>query len=218
MPRTSRKYGVSVTIPEDAHATIVKISESLGIPMKECIATLIDMGDKFDLLRPEWQKKINAALKQGDRVLQRIEHTEDKNKCGGLREADNKWKCIIGRKKQTPMIRYLALNRNDALNLCEGCIITLEPVLKVEEQAQTIKDLEGKLETSSNVKFKIPKCNKGAILNDDATEFRNCPKASYKSVSVEKFCKVYTNGLPCMLYAESVIGVAAGKSSVGDML
>ena len=143
-------------------------------------------------------------------------HLESKEKSQGLRAADKKWKCIQGRPNQTPMIRNLAEDRDDALNLCEGCTETLQPILKNYELQEKIQQLERKLQTTVGVTFKAPICHKGAVLTAEGTEFRSCPKRpSAKTVSIENFCRQQTSeSLPCPLYAEIPISVADRESQV----
>ena len=113
------------------------------------------------------------------------------------------------------MLRILAEKREDALNLCEGCTLTLEPILQNKEYQKQIANLQDRLNQKASVTYKVPICHKGATLNEDSTEFAGCPKHKGENVSIQNFCKVYSNGLPCMLYAERVIGVSDSESEIG---
>ena len=114
------------------------------------------------------------------------------------------------------MIRILAEDYDDALNLCEGCEVTLAPILKNYELQEKIQQLERTLKATVGVTFKAPICHKGAVLTAEGTEFRSCPKRpSAKTVSIENFCRKQTSeGLPCPLYAEIPIIVADRESQV----
>jgi hypothetical protein len=173
------------------------------------------MATVHDLLRKDWQERLTAALEKGMWHLQQQKHFENKKKCEGLRSADQKWKCIQGRYLNTPAIKTLAENWQDAMNLCEGCEVTLKPILLNYELQGKIQQLESRLKARAGVTFKAPVCNVGAILTADGTEFRNCPKRpSERTVSVENFCKVLSSGLPCQVYAEIPISVADGESQL----
>ena len=84
----------------------------------------------------------------------------------------------------------------------------MKPILKNYELQERISQLEKTIQVKANVSFKAPICHKGAVLTAEGTEFRSCPKTAEKTVSVANWCKKYSNGLPCMLYAEVIIAVA----------
>lgn len=207
MPR-KRAAGAAVRLPEETIQLLRKLAKKTGKTQPWILETLIDMADVHDLLNEGWQERLTAALEKGMWHIQRRKHFESKEKCAGLRAADRKWKCIQGRPNQTPMIRNLAEDYDEALDLCEGCVVTLEPILKNYELQERIAQLEKTAQVKANVSFKAPICHKGAVLTADGTEFRSCPKTSEKTVSVENWCKKYSNGLPCQLYGEVVIAVA----------
>ena len=207
MPRNPQKGG-SVRLSEETIEKLRKMAKHSPQDQKEIVATLVDMNEIHDLLRPDWKKRLDASLRRGMWQLELEKHQASQERCDSLRGADEKWKCIVGRKKKTPMIRILAENRSDALNLCEGCEITKARNAELEEYARQIKTLQQEIQTKNDVTFKVPICHKGATLNEDATEFRGCPKSSAKEpVPIATYCKVLSGGLPCMLYAERVIGV-----------
>ena len=216
MPTKSRK-GTQVRISESVYDQLRKLVKHTGDTQTEVLETLINMATVHDLLRPDWQDRLTAALKKGMWHIQQQEHFESMKKCSGLRAADEKWKCIQGRYQKTPMIRILADNRDDALNLCDGCKVTLEPILLNYELQGKIQQLENRLEARAGVTFKAPVCNRGAVLTADGTEFRGCERGTgrqHKTVSIEKWCKVYENKTPCYSYAEIPISVADRESQV----
>lgn len=215
MPPVPRK-GVTIRLNEDSVKILRKLAKKTKKTQLDILEKLLTMAEVNDLLRPDWEERLTASLEKGMWWLERKKHLESKEKCAGLRAADRKWKCIQGRPNQTPMIRNLAENRDDALNLCEGCVVTLEPILKNYELQERIAQLEKTIQVKANVSFKAPICHKGAVLTAEGTEFRSCPKTSEKTVSVANWCKKYSNGLPCMLYAEVVIAVA-DKASQNEM-
>jgi hypothetical protein len=213
MPRKTPPGG-SVRISEESLKILRSIARKSGLEQKEIMGILLEMCQQHDLLNPDWQERLNAALKKGMWQLERKRHLENKERCAGLRGADQKWKCIQGRINKTPMIRILSENHEDALNLCEGCTETLDPVLENIEHKKTIAKLENRLKARSDQKFKAPICNRGAILTNDGLEFKTCPARSYdKPVDIKTWCKVFNRDTPCYSYAEIVIGVAEGKET-----
>ena len=207
MPR-KKQGGGAVRLPEETIQLLRKLAKKTGRSQPWILETLIDMADIHDLLNEGWQERLTAALEKGMWHIQQRKHFESKEKCAGLRAADRKWKCIQGRPNQTPMIRNLSEDYDEALDLCDGCVETLEPILKNYELQERISQLENTAQVKANVSFKAPICHKGAVLTADGTEFRSCPKTSVKTVSVENVCKKYSRGLPCQLYGEVVIAVA----------
>lgn len=176
---------------------------------------LLNMAETHDLINEGWMDRLNAALEKGMWHIAQQKHFANAEKCSGLRVADQKWKCIQGRHERTPEIRILAEDYDDALELCEGCKVTLEPILKNYDLQAKIQQLERSAEIQAGVTFKAPICNRGSVLTAEGTEFRGCPKRpSAKTVSVAKFCKVLSDGLPCALYAEIPISVADRESQV----
>lgn len=168
---------------------------------------LLELHGALDLLEDGWQKRFQASMRAGDWQLQRERHLAQKEKCAGLREADEKWKCIFGREEKTPMIRLLAENRRDALNLCEGCTLTLEPILKNKEYRERIKQLEREIEGRANVEYKIPICRAVGILSGDSTEFSRCQEHHMRAVNIKTFCKIKNAGKPCNFFEERLIGI-----------
>ena len=213
MPRKQAEYPIRAT-PETVEL-LRRITRNSGKSQDQIMFLLFNLHDTLDLLEEGWQERLAAAERVGAWQLQREKHFAKSDRCLGFREADGKWKCIAGREEKTPMIRILAEDYDDALNLCEGCQLTLEPIRKNREYRRQIIDLEERLDRRVSVKYKVPICHKGAILNEDSTEFSSCPKHRGENVSIENFCKKYSSGLPCALYAERVIGVADSESEVG---
>lgn len=75
-----------------------------------------------------------------------------------------------------------------------------------------MSELEVDLEARASEVYKIPKCNRGAILDHDKEDnmiFNGCPRHRGEPVSVDKFCRVYQRGLPCMMFAELTVGVGS---------
>ena len=214
MPEQPRKDG-NVRLPKELINRIRTQAKRKEMTQIKLIEELIKLQEVHDLLRDDWDVRLTAALKKGMWHLAQQKHFENKKRCDALRAGDEKWKCIHGRYQKTPMIRILAECYEASLRLCEGCEVTLAPILLNYELQGKIQQLENKLEARAGVTFKAPVCNRGAVLTADGNEFRSCPKRpSAKTVSVYKFCKVLSNGLPCQLYAEIPISVADRESQV----
>lgn len=217
MPR-KKQAGGAVRLPEETIQLLRRLAKKTGKTQPWILETLLDMAEVHDLLNEDWQERLTAALEKGMWHLERKRHLNSKEKCAGLRDADRKWKCIQGRKDLTPLIRFLAEGYDDALNLCEGCTVTLDPILKNYELQEKIRELEESLDVAAGVTFKAPVCNRGAILTADGTEFRGCERGvgrQHKTVSILKWCKVYENKLPCYSYAE--IPMVADRKSQMDL-
>lgn len=216
MPR-KKQGGGAVRLPEETIQLLRNLAKKTGKTQPWILETLIDMAEVHDLLNEGWQERLTAALEKGMWNIQQRKHFESQEKCAGLRAADRKWKCIQGRYQNVPAIRILAEDYEDALNLCQGCTVTLEPILKNYELQEKIQQLEQNLAVAAGVTFKAPVCNRGAILTADGTEFRGCERGTgrqHKTVSILKWCKVYENKLPCYSYAEIPISVADRESNV----
>ena len=211
MPPEPVDYGKTVRIPTEHREQLRKVSKRIGLAQSHILGTLIDMADVHDLLRPDWQKRLKAALLAGDREIESDKYFEDPNRCPAIAKGTSKYKCIWGRKEKTPEVRVLEEFYEASKELCKACKITLGMKAETAGLREEVKHLTHELEIKEKVVFKVPICHKGATLNEDGTEFTNCPKHRHESVSVAAFCKVYQNKLPCMLFAERVIGVGETK-------
>lgn len=209
MGRTSRKKDPEKYIRSDLKTInlLRKIMKKRSGSQNDLVYLLLEVHETLDLLEENWQKRFQASVRAGDWQLQREKHLIDKEKCLGLREADGKWKCIFGREEKTPMIRLLAENRRDALNLCEGCTLTLEPILQNKAYREQIKQLQMELNAREQITFKIPICKAVGILSGDSTEFSRCQEYHMRAVNIEKFCKLKNDGKPCIFFEERLAGI-----------
>jgi hypothetical protein len=196
----------TIRIPVDKKEQLRKVVRRVKLSQVDVLATLIDMADQHDLLREDWQKRLNAALRAGDRELESEAYHQDPDRCPAMAKGDKKYKCVWGRHQKTPEVRILEEFYQNSKNLCMSCGITLGMRLENEGLKQKVADLE---EERERIEFKLPICHKGAIVNKDASEFSGCPRHINKNenVSVAKFCKVYRTGTPCFSFAERVIGI-----------
>lgn len=215
MPRTPRK-GTAVRIDEEHHKILRRLTNRTGKNQKELFEFLLVLCESIDAVNPGWQERLTASLERGRREIELRLFNDDQGRCVALANGIEKYKCVWGRKGKPPFIRLLETEYEASKELCLRCNRTLAMIEENEGLKRKNIELEERLKTRANVTFKVPKCNVGAILSEDGTEFRGCRKSPTVPVSVEKFCKVYQNGLPCAVYAESVIGVADGKSEYGS--
>ena len=196
-----------ILIEDDATKKAIALSQRYGLPMKSVISTLIDLCVDYDLLKPGWDKRLNAAMDKGEIKIRRDELAKLKNRCVGLFYADEFYRCIQGREDNTPNIKKLAKNLSEALEGCAGCGETKVIRLENLELRNKVSALENKLGEKSNQTFKVPVCNAGAILSKDGTQFRDCRRSPRVPVIISEFCMKRDNGLPCAMFARSIIGV-----------
>ena len=178
-----------------------------GLTMKVVLSTIIDLCVDYDLLKTGWDERLNAAMDKGEIKIKRDELAKLKNKCAGLFYADEFYRCIQGREDKTPMIKKLAKDISEAIEACAGCGETKVIRLENLELRNKVSVLENKLGEKSNQTFKVPVCNSGAILSKDGTEFRDCRRSPRAPVIISEFCMKRANGLPCAMFARSIIGV-----------
>ena len=104
---------------------------------------------------------------------------------------------VWGQDGKPPLKKKLARERNQALEMCEGCRKTLEIKMENESYQVKVRELESKLMEQSTKKFKIPQCKNGARLDNDGLAFEGCPRSIGKPVSVEGYCKKIKDGRGC---------------------
>jgi hypothetical protein len=186
------------------------------LTQNDVLKVLLEMCDQHDLLKKEWQKRLTAALERGKREIEAKAYYDDPRKCPAMAMGSEKYKCVWGREGRPPAVRVLEVEYQASLEMCLKCKATLQIMQESEGLRSRVVQLENKLKQKSNIEFKIPICHKGATLNEDSTEFSGCPKHPGENVSIDNFCKVYSNGLPCALFAQRVIGVADQESGYGS--
>lgn len=215
MPRKPR-LGTTVRLKPVDIETLRKLAKKLGLEQQDILGTLINMCEVHDLLNKEWQERLTAALERGRREIERVQFEGDADRCHAIAQGEEKYKCVWGRQGKPPLIRLLERDYEASKVLCLSCKKTL---LILEENAEYLKQIDNlktKIQQKVDVSFKVPICHKGGILNEDSTEFSGCPKHRGENVSVEKFCRVYSSGLPCALFAQRVIAVADKASEIGS--
>ena len=203
-----------IRVEEDAKKKAIALSQRYGLPMKAVLSTLIDLCVDYDLLKPGFGERLNAAMDKGEIKIKRDELDKLKNRCAGLFFADEFYRCIQGREDKTPMIKKLSKDLSEALEGCAGCgetkLISKENV----ELKNQVTNLEMRLKEKSNQTYSAPVCNYGARLGIDGLTFRGCRVSPGKPVSVQEYCMKRMNGLPCAMFAKAIIGV--GKTQTKE--
>lgn len=201
-----------IRVEEDAKKKAIALSQRYGLPMKSVLSTLIDLCVDYDLLKPGFGERLNAAMDKGEIKIKHDELAKLKNRCAGLFFADEFYRCIQGREDNTPMIKKLAKDLSEALEGCAGCGET--KVIKREntDLREKVSQLELKLEEKSNQTFEAPVCNYSAILSPDGLTFSGCKVNPGKLVSVSEYCMKRMSGLPCHMFVKAIIGVGKGKT------
>lgn len=197
----------SIKIDADSHAELVRYAQSKGLKINLIISEFIAKGVEHDIHDPKWIEKLLKA----QRV---IEGYARAGLCEGFAPGEDKdgaelFSCVWYRKGRPPQIRILGIETLQK-GRCAACGRTKEIWLDFKERDERILELETELGSKSSERLKIPKCNRGAVLNHDKEDnliFNNCFRHRGEPVSVDKYCRVYSNGLPCSMFAFLVVGV-----------
>lgn len=197
---------------------LVRYSQGKGLkgqkPTKKLVLeTFIEMGVKHNIFEADWIEKL---LLENERIK---EHAEAGSSCGALATSVNEekkddYRCVWFREDRPPQVRKLGNTKEMKDAACSACKKTGEIIEGLKARDERILKLETELGAKSSERLKIPKCNRGAILNHDKEDnliFNNCFKHRGEPVSVDKFCRVYSNGLPCSMFAFLVVGVEGRK-------
>lgn len=196
-----------IVVEEDAKKKAIALSQRYGLTMKVVLSTLIDLCVDYDLLKPGFDERLNAAMDKGEIKIRRDELANLKNKCAGMFFADEFYKCIQGRENKTPMIKKLAKDLSEALEGCAGCGETKFISKENVELKNQVTNLEMRLKEKSNQTYSAPVCNYGAILGIDGLTFSGCKVSRGKPVSVQEYCMKRMDGSPCYMFAKAIIGV-----------
>lgn len=204
--KTPRK---NIKIGEDSHAKLLKYAQSSGLKMSVILEEFIAKGVKYDITDQNWIEK----LRKFDERVNRYAGLD--GACDGLAYGEDEegkgiYSCVWFREGRPPQIRILGKTESLMISRCAACGRTEEIAKGFKERDLRIRELEVELGSKSSERLKIPKCNRGAVLNHDKEDnliFTGCFRHRGEPVSVDKFCRVYHNGLPCSMFAEIVVGV-----------
>lgn len=207
----ARKKYPTVTLPKDIHEKLVKYAQSKKLPMSVINADFIEKGIKHDIFDPDWENKMLAEVERVN-AYAGLDDACDALAFGVNGKGEKRYRCIIFRVNKPPQITNLGDTESLQNSACASCGKTENMVMGLKERDVRIAELETELGEKSSEQFKIPKCNAGADLRHDKEDqlvFHNCRKHSHEPVSVDKFCKVYSNGTPCAMFAMLTVGVGS---------
>ncbi len=193
-----KQFKVEVT--KEDKKCLVKLSQRYKIKQKVLMGYLIEICDKYDLVKGDWRARLE------DQDKERVDYTKLDGTCAALGYADDNYICVWGRDGKPPEIKKLAKDLDEALDLCSRCEKTLLIKGDLETAQAKIRDLEIKLHAKATEVWKVPHCTRGCMLNEDATEFMNCPKNYGRAVSVTGYCKLVNDNRGCNFFKELVIG------------
>lgn len=198
----------TVQLDVDLHEALVTYTQSTGLKLKRVLKEFITKGIEHDITDDNWIEK----LKKADRILDGFAHMGD---CEGLafgkdEKKEGVYSCVWFQEGRPPQIRILGKTESLMNGRCASCGKTKEIAMGFKERDTRIAELENKLGARSSQVWKVPKCNRGAIVNQDKEgqfSFKDCFRNTHEAVSVDRFCRVQSQGLPCMFFAELVVGV-----------
>lgn len=184
---------------------IVRISESHGdalakqaqrykkpeLSKKDIVEYLIELNERYDLVKVGWEKRINEALAQV-KNLELEDIPEDA--CPALQRVNGILFCIWARKNAPPQVRKLSPDLNEALKACLGCARTreiLDGIGNLEETIRTMKE-----RAKRGIVVKVPRCihEPPGVLSEDGLSFW-C-RMGAQNITVDK-CNKLRNGQPC---------------------
>jgi len=198
MPREKQH---TINVKESDKMRIEKLSKRYKLSMSEITGYLYELCDNHDLLKGDWK----ARLDDLDDRRETYKGLDDA--CPALTFAKQHYLCVWGQDGKPPAIRQLARELDEALDVCVSCDKTLKIKMQNESYQAQVQALENQLREQSSKKFKVPNCKHGSILNEDATQFENCPRNYGKSVLIAGYCKKLNEGQGCYDYKEVIVGV-----------
>jgi hypothetical protein len=180
-----------------------------GITMGVVAGMFIDKCTKQDLYDPHWEENLAAS----ERVIAAYASSEGachRHASGKNKEGIVEFSCVAYSEEGVVRVKKLGLTPELRDGKCSACGKDKQYKAGILVKDERITELEMELKGRADKVFKAPKCHGGAQLHNDPNDqlvFNNCKKHPSGPVSVEKFCRVYQGGLPCMSFAEVVLGV-----------
>lgn len=210
---------VRVNISEEFGDKLTALTQSSHMDKKTMIEFFIALSEKYGLHKPGFAERLNESLDLVDAVRDhKNAHDEylKTDECPALAEGKKKsgdllFRCVWYRPDAPPNIKNLGDSDSLQETACLSCGGTRPYVEGIEVRDQKIAELETELRGRAEEIFKVPKCNAGADLRNDKEDqlvFHNCRKHPQSPVSVEKWCRVYQGGLPCMMFAQVTVGAS----------
>ncbi len=196
-------------MPIEIHEKLKKYAQSKKINIGLILSQFISRGVEYDIFDEAWIEKLVRASQVTTGIAAMV------GECSGLAsgmddEKKVKYSCVFYRPGKPPQIRILG-NESLAGGRCLACGKTKADYLLIMEKDERIIELEGELRGRATEVFKVPKCNRGAVLfhdEEDRLIMRDCFRNRTEAVAVDTYCRVQSNGLPCMFFAELPVGVS----------
>ena len=218
-PLSERKGGKhkekrrSVKINVDLHESLLSYCRKKNnLAVKLVLEMFIEHGVDQDIFDPKWKEKSVKALEVENDLAGITVHCQALSKP----EGENKdYKCVWYRDDAPPLIKKLGDTLEMYRAVCSACRRTGLIVEGFKERDIKIAELETELKGKAEAVFKVPKCNRGAVLHHDKEDqliMTNCFRHRGEPVSVDKFCRIQARGLPCSFFAFLVVGVE-GKNT-----
>ena len=207
----SRKASAKLNLSPEAKGKLLKYAQSKKLPMSEIIEHWIDVCSRHDILDGDWADKLKR-FEERVNVYASLDDSCPALAIGEGKGEDNLWRCVWFQEDAPPKVRILGKTESLQNAACLACGKTGEIVTGFRKRDERIAELETSLKEKTEAVVKVPICNKGSILGSDGLTFRSCPKSTPgKPVSIENWCRKYSRGLPCALFAEISVPTKGGR-------
>lgn len=190
----------SIKIDSETHSELVTYCQSKKLKMRDVIAMFVEYGVQTDLYEEDWKEQAVRALNVTN-VLADLGASCHRRAKGEDKSGSKVWSCVTYNENGPVKVRVLGNTEELMTGKCKACGLDRDVRAGLAQRDNKIMELETKIQMRAKTSRKVPVCNKGAILTQEGTAFRLCPKSSVP-VSVKTYCKVLSSGLPCALYAE----------------
>lgn len=119
-PKDRHSKRKALQLKPDAHEKAVRLSQKYGLPMNALTATLYDLCEEYDLLKPGWAERLNEAMKVGEGQIQKKKAEAHEDRCPQMKYANERWNCVKEHGSKLKITK-LAKEFIDARELCSGC-------------------------------------------------------------------------------------------------
>lgn len=204
-----KKKRKTLHLSPESHKLLADYAMTKGLKMALILPMFIKKAVEHDIYDQNWIEKLKKAEANVNRYAN-LDGACPALAGGKKKSGDWLYRCVWFRPDSPPNIKNLGDSEDLQGGACLSCDGTKPYVEGIEERDVRIRELETELGSRSTAQLKVPKCNRGAVLNhdkDDQLIFTNCFRLRGEPVSVAKFCRIQARGLPCMFYADIVVGV-----------
>lgn len=195
----------NVSMNEADKLLLETLAKRHKLTQKVIVGTLVKMCDKYNLMAGEWESRLVAdeekEEKQGD-------YTRQDATCEAFVFGDKMHFCVWGQEGKPPLIKKLAKNEVEALDMCAKCVKTLE----LKDKLVTLE-----MKLAKGMVYDIPSCKMGGQLSTDGKKlYCKDPKKAAQYRDVNKFCKVVNRGANCEYLTWTKIAVKGKKPDLDD--